>query len=69
MLRRILPMLVALGFGALWVLSAFGGVGGPGGHSNWWALVLAPYPVGWIMGIIGAIRRLREGSKTPVNGC
>lgn len=29
--------------------------------SNWWGLVLMPYLVGWIVGLIGAIRRLREG--------
>jgi hypothetical protein len=57
--------LVAVGVGALWWLSALGGFGGTGGRSNWWALVLAPYPVGWVMGVIGGIQRLRERPKAP----
>jgi hypothetical protein len=59
-------VLVAAGVGALWGLSALGGIGGSSGRSNWWGLVLLPYPVGWIMGLVGAIRRLREASRTPV---
>ena len=59
-------VLVAVGVGALWGLSALGGFGGSSGRSNWWGLVLLPYPVGWIMGFVGAIRRLREGSRTSV---
>jgi apolipoprotein N-acyltransferase len=59
-------ILVAVGVGALWGLSALGGFGGQSGRSNWWVLILLPYPVGWIMGLVGAIRRLREGSKRSV---
>jgi len=54
--------LAAVGVGALWGLSAVGGVGPTSGRSYWWALVLLPYPIGWIMGLVGAIRTLREGS-------
>jgi hypothetical protein len=60
--------LVVVGIAALWGLSALGGVGdiGDGGRrSYWWALVLAPYPVGWVMGIVGGILKLREGRKAP----
>ena len=60
--------LVVVGVGALWWLSALGGVGdiGDGGRrSYWWALVLAPFPVGWVMGIVGGILKLREGRKAP----
>ena len=56
-------VLVAIGVGALWGLSALGGLGGNTGRSNWWGLVLLPYPVGRIMGLVGAIRRLREASR------
>ena len=59
---------MVVGFGALWWLSALGGVGDlkdGGRRSNWWALVLAPFPVGWVMGIVGAILMLREGRKAP----
>ncbi|MGD1047320.1 MAG: hypothetical protein ABR899_01045 [Candidatus Krumholzibacteriaceae bacterium] len=55
--------LVVVGVGMLWGLSACGGVGRPSGHSYWWAIVLLPYPVGWIMGLVGAVRTLREGTE------
>jgi MFS family permease len=56
-------ILLAVGVGALWGMSALGGFGGHTGRSMWWALVLLPYPVGWIMGLVGAILRLIESSK------
>ena len=52
--------LVAIGVGAMFVLSGFGGTGGSSGHSNWWLLVVLPYPVGWIMSLIGVFLNLRE---------
>jgi hypothetical protein len=67
--RRLLSwsfVLVAVGIGMLWGLSALGGIGGKSGRSIWWVLVLLPYPVGWIMGLIGAIRGLRETPETSV---
>jgi hypothetical protein len=59
-------VLVTVGVGAMWGLSALGGFGGSTGRSNWWGLVLSPYPIGWIAGIVGAVRRLREGSAGSV---
>jgi hypothetical protein len=56
---------VVIGVGALWGMSAIGGFGDTSGRSNWWALVMAPYPVGWVMGIVGAILKLREWRKAP----
>ncbi len=56
-------ILTALGVGALWGLSALGGIGGNTGRSYWWALVFLPYPIGWVMGLFGAVRSLREGSR------
>lgn len=53
--------LAAAGVGALWGLSALGGFGGASGRSYWWGLLLVPYPVGWISGLVGAIRKMREG--------
>lgn len=58
--------LTAAGVGAMFGLSVIGGVGGVTGRSIWWALTVAPYPVGWILGIIGALKRLREGWPAPV---
>ncbi|MCX6623185.1 MAG: hypothetical protein NTY38_19395 [Acidobacteria bacterium] len=55
--------LVAAGVAAMFVLSAFGGVGGPTGHSKWWVLVVLPYPAGWIMGLVGSILGLAWGVK------
>ncbi len=57
-------ILVTLGVGAMFGLSAFGGIGGSSGRSYWWGLVILPYPAGWIMGLVGAIRRLRETFRT-----
>jgi hypothetical protein len=60
-------VLVAVGVAALWGVSARGGLGGTSGGSNWWWLLLLPYPVGWIMGLVGAIRKLRDdaGGSAP----
>jgi len=46
-------VLVGLGVGALMGLSALGGVGGSSGHSAWWALLAAPYVIGWSIDIWG----------------
>lgn len=53
-------LMIVGGVAALWILSDHGGVGGSTGRSMWWLLVAAPYPVGWILGLIGAVQRLRE---------
>ena len=56
-------ILVAGGVAALWALSAVGGIGGETGRSMGWGLVMAPYPVGWLMGIVGGILALIEAFK------
>ena len=61
-------VLVAVGVGALVVLSAVGGIrlsSKDAGHSIWWGLFILPYPVGWIMGLVGAILSLTKSSKRP----
>jgi hypothetical protein len=58
--------LVAAGVGALWGLSTLGGFGGSSGRSNWWGLVILPYPAGWILGLVGAIRTWREAARASV---
>jgi hypothetical protein len=45
--------LSAFGVLALFVLSAFGGVGDETGISGWWAALALPYLVGWSMSIWG----------------
>jgi hypothetical protein len=60
--------MIAFGVIALFVLSAMGGFGGKTGRSMWWALVLLPYPIGWLLGIANlitrAIDRLRHRHAT-----
>jgi len=52
--------LAAIGVAAMFLLSARGGLGGTHGLSWWWGLIILPYPAGWILGLIGGIRRLLE---------
>jgi cystathionine beta-lyase family protein involved in aluminum resistance len=47
-------VLIAVGVGALFALSAVGGIGGESGRSMWWGLLILPYPVGWLMALAGA---------------
>jgi MFS family permease len=47
-------ILIAIGVGAFWALSEVGGFGGSSGHSMWWAVLILPYPLGWLMGIWGS---------------
>jgi hypothetical protein len=55
--------LVGLGIVALFALSAAGGIGGPSGLPVWTAVLLLPYPAGWVMGLVGTWRRFRELRK------
>jgi hypothetical protein len=67
--RYRLPMtalvLIGAGVGAMFGLSVVGGVGGNTGRSMWWLLLCAPYPIGWILGLIGAASKLRELRNAP----
>jgi hypothetical protein len=51
--RVLAFILIAVGVGALWGLSAGGGVGGSAGRSMWWGVLILPYLTGWSMGIWG----------------
>lgn len=57
-------ILIAGGVGALFGLSALGGIGGTSGRSMWWGLLILPYPIGWLMalagGVVGSIRLLKN---------
>ena len=46
-------ILIAIGVGAMWGLSAIGGFGGTSGRSMWWGVLILPYLIGWSMGIWG----------------
>jgi hypothetical protein len=56
--------LIAIGVGALFGLSSIGGFGGTTGRSMWWGLLIAPYPIGWLMalaaGVVGLVRLLKS---------
>ena len=54
-------VLVAVGVGALFGLSAVGGVGGQSGHSMWWLLAVLPYPAGWLLGLGGVLALVGRG--------
>lgn len=60
LLASLAFVLVVVGVGVMWILTAIGGVGGDTGHSAWWAALVAPYVVGWVMGLVAAIRTLIE---------
>ncbi len=64
-LLRVALIVTVAGVVALWALSAMGGVGGDTGRSMWWMLVVLPYPAGWLLGIVGAIRGIRELFRSP----
>ena len=49
---------IAVGVGAMFVLSAYGGIGGKSGHSMWWGLLILPYPAGWLMALAGGVAGL-----------
>jgi hypothetical protein len=58
--------LTALGVAMLVILSLLGGVGGDTGRSTWWLLTVLPYPVGWIMSLLGAVHLLiKSFRKSP----
>ena len=52
--------LLMTGVAALWILSAFGGFGGTSGRSYAWGLLILPYPIGWLAGLVGGLRAVRE---------
>jgi hypothetical protein len=58
-------VLIAAGVGAMVVFTALGGIGGNSGRSLWWGLFILPYPLGWIVGLVGAILALIESVRRP----
>jgi hypothetical protein len=51
--RVLVFVLIAIGVGALWGLSAAGGFGGSTGRSMWWGVLILPYLIGLPLGIWG----------------
>jgi len=56
-------LMIAFGVAALFGLSAWG-FGGVNKHSTWWGLLILPYPIGWVVGIVnlafGLVRTIRH---------
>ena len=46
-------ILIAVGVGAMFGLSAVGGIGGKSGHSMWCGVLMLPYPAGWLIALAG----------------
>ena len=60
-------ILIGVGVGAMFALSAIGGIGGKSGHSMWWGVLILPYPVGWLMALAGGVAglvRFLKGRRT-----
>ncbi len=58
-------VLVAVGAAAMWILSTLGGIGGSTGRSDWWGLIVLPYAVGWVMGVVGGVLTLLQFFSRP----
>lgn len=61
-------VLVAVGVAALFGWSAVGGLGGRTGRSMWWALTMLPYPVGWVLALVGTVLTLVAGRRGAAHG-
>lgn len=55
--------MTAVGVAAVIIVSMLGGVGGSTGRSPWWLLTAVPYPIGWIMSLIGGVRMLIQSLR------
>jgi hypothetical protein len=53
-------LLIAFGVSVMFGASAIGGFGGTTGRSMWWAILVLPYPVGWVMGVVNLFFRFRR---------
>lgn len=58
-------LLIAVGVGVMFGLSALGGIGGNSGRSMWWVLTMLPYPIGWVLSLIAIILMLRRRPAAP----
>lgn len=61
-------ILIAAGVTAMFGLSAVGGIGGGSGHSMWWGILMLPYPIGWLMALLGAVISSLRYFKARVHG-
>ena len=59
-------IMIILGVGYMFYTSSLGGFGGPDNLSFWWALLILPYPLGWLMTIVTLIVKYVKKPKQPV---
>lgn len=60
-----IAILISFGVFFLFYLSSLGGFGGTSELSWWWGLLIIPYPIGWLFGIVLLITRAIKNKKTP----
>lgn len=58
-------VLMAAGISVMIGFSVMGGIGGETGRPLWWAAALLPYPAGWVLGIVGSVKVLRDRAAAP----
>jgi hypothetical protein len=58
--------MIVTGVFFMFYLSSRGGIGGTSALSWWWGLLMAPYPLGWLMAMVLLIMRgfLKRRDKT-----
>lgn len=50
-------IMILIGVSSMFFLTSKGGIGGNSGNPMWWALFMAPYPLGWLLAVILLIMR------------
>lgn len=55
--------LVALGVAAMFTIGAVGGLGARRGYLMWWGLLIAPYPLGYLLGLVSGVLRVIESFR------
>ncbi len=64
--RRLLYLaflMILIGVGVMFVFSWMGGIGGDSGRSMLLALLVLPYPIGWVLGLVAAIMMFKDSQK------
>ena len=57
-------IMIIFGVSSLFYLSALGGFGGTARLSQWWGILILPYPIGWLINIILLIIRWKHHNRT-----
>ena len=56
-------ILIVIGVCLLFFLSSLGGFGGHSSLSQWWGLLILPYPAGWLLSVILLLVRTFKKQK------